>query len=457
MAFGILALVPPLVVILLAIYTKRSFEPLIVGCLVGYIMYGFLVPDAPNFFTQFVEALQGVLTNKNTGMVWIIFVCGFYGALIELIVKSGGAMAFGEYMLRYVKNRRSALIMTWFLGLFIFLDDYMSALTVGNTMKRITDKFNISREMLAFLVNTTAAPVCVIVPLSTWTIYSGKEIAKTLGKAETDWFWCFATTIPYMFYPWAVVILALLVALGWFPVIGKLKTYEAKAIQKGNLISNSSEKNSNTSTLLQNENNSPLDFLLPLFLLIAATVYFDIDALKGVIFTLTFTILYYYARKRLNYNDIFEGSLDGFKSMMLALAILTMSYVLKDVGDKMGLTQFVVESIKGKFSASVLPMIVFLAMAAISYATASSWGMYAIVLPLVVPVAIAQGANVSLTIAAVISAGAFGSHACMYSDATILTAASTDCDNVEHSLSQFPYTLIAVAMAAILFLLVGLG
>jgi tetracycline resistance efflux pump len=450
MSFGILALVPPLTVIILAVWTKRSFEPLILGCLVGYLMI-----DTSNFFGLFVDSLQGVLTNKDTGMVWIIFVCGLYGALIELIVKSGGAMAFGEYMLKYVKTRSSALLMTWFLGLFIFLDDYMSALTVGNTMKRITDKYNISREMLAFLVNTTAAPVCVIVPLSTWAIYSGKEIAKTLGKTETDWFWCFASTIPYMFYPWAVVILALLVALGVFPVFGKLKVFEANSTTKNNIDDNKTKVELN-SINVEKGHASSLDFIFPLILLIASTVYFGVDALKGVVFTLAITVLYYYLRKRLQYNAIFDASLEGFKSMMMALAILTMSYVLKDVGDKMGLTKFVVESINGKFSAGVLPMIVFLAMATISYATASSWGMYAIVLPLVVPVALSQGANIPLIIAAVISAGAFGSHACMYSDATILTASSTNCDNVEHSLSQFPYTLIAVGVAAILFLLVGI-
>jgi tetracycline resistance efflux pump len=280
MNFGLLSLVPPFVVIITAIWTKRSFESLIVGCVVGYAMIDF--------------------SDSN---VWIIYVCGFYGALIELMVRSGGGFAFGEYMLRFVKTRRSALVMTWLLGLFIFLDDYMSALTVGNTMKRITDRFHISREMLAFLVNVTAAPLCVIVPLSTWTIYAGSEIAKATGRGESEKFECFLQTIPYMFYAWSIVIIALLVALGWFPIFGKLRKFEEKARLAGEQNDLSANPKIETAT----HNGTAMDFIIPILVLIASTVFFDIEALKGVVFTLGFTIIFYLFRKRLNYDNIFEG------------------------------------------------------------------------------------------------------------------------------------------------------
>jgi tetracycline resistance efflux pump len=440
MEFGALSLIPPMVVIVLAIWTKRSIEPLIAGCLVGFLMI-----NPTTFFSQFVESLSKTLQDED--MVWVILVCGFYGALIGLLIASGGANAFGRSILERVRTRRGALVATWGLGVFMFLDDYMSALTTGATMRRVTDHHKISRGMLAFLVNTTAAPLCCIVPISTWTIYAGKLIEKEGLVADGQGFWGFLYTIPFVFYAWVVVILALFVALGWFPVFGKLAKMEADAAK-------------NPSILQKNEPISPkkansFDFLIPLIVLLAATIWFEIDALKGVIVALVFTAIFYKFSGKMRYSDVFDHAFEGFKSMLLALGILTMSYVLKLVGDKMGLTPFVVESIRSAVSGPFLPVVVFLALAFISYTTASSWGMYAIAIPLIAPVAASLGANVWLTIGAVISAGAFGSHACMYSDATILTAASCETDNVEHSLSQLPYAMIAVTAAAILYFIFG--
>ena len=149
---GIYTLIPPLVVVLFGIWTRRAFEPLLIGCLVGFVM---IAPTA--FPGNFVDALKKTLQSED--MVWVILVCGMYGSLIQLIIKSGSVMAFGDYILRYVKTRRTALVATWFMGLFIFIDDYMSALATGVTMRKVTDTYKVSREMLAFMVNATAAPV----------------------------------------------------------------------------------------------------------------------------------------------------------------------------------------------------------------------------------------------------------------------------------------------------------
>ena len=441
---GIYTLIPPLVVVLFGIWTRRAFEPLLIGCLVGFVM---IAPTA--FPGNFVDALKKTLQSED--MVWVILVCGMYGSLIQLIIKSGSVMAFGDYILRYVKTRRTALVATWFMGLFIFIDDYMSALATGVTMRKVTDTYKVSREMLAFMVNATAAPVCLLIPMSTWSIYGGSllETNKIVEKGHA--FEGFLNTIPFMFYPWAITIIALLVALGYFPLIGKLKIAEQNAFNTPSvkpIIETSDNKN------LSNKTN-PIHFLLPLSILITATLWLDKDALKGVLVGVSFTFFYYWLTRVMTFAEISDGIFEGFKSMIEALAILTMSYVLKKVGDEMGLTPYVIESVKPFLSKGMLPVVVFLALSFISYTTASSWGLYAVAIPIVIPLAQAIGANVWLSLAAVFSSGGFGSQASFFSDVTVLTSNSTECPNVQLSFAQFPYSIISLIVATLLFLVCG--
>jgi Na+/H+ antiporter NhaC len=439
---GIYALIPPLVVVILGILTRRAFEPLLVGCLVGFLMI-----SPSEFPGNFVEAMTKTLQNED--MVWIILVCGLYGSMIHLIIQSGSVMAFGDYLLRYVKSRRSSLFVSWLMGVIIFIDDYMSALATGVTMRKITDNYKVSREMLAFMVSATAAPVCLLIPMSTWSIYCGSLLESNHIVEKGQAFQGFVNTIPYMFYPWAISILALLVGMGVLPVVGRLKTAEIAAkngttapVYSGNVHINPGK-------------SGPIHFILPLGILIIATLLLNKDALKGVLVGVSFTFFYYWLTGVMRFDSISEGVFDGFKTMIVALAILTMSYILKRVGDEMGLTPYVIESVKPVLSKNLLPMIVFLALSFISYTTASSWGLYAVALPIVVPLAQAVGADVWLSAAAVFSSGAFGSQASFFSDVTVLTSNSTECSNVRLSFAQFPYSLMAVAIAAVLFLFCG--
>lgn len=449
MSFGALCLLPPLVVVILAILIRRAFEPLLIGCLTGFLIIA-LKTDVSAFPGNFVEALKKTL--EHADMVWVILVCGLYGSLIHLIIRSGGVFAFGEYVLRYVKTRKSALVATWFLGIFIFIDDYMSALATGVTMRKITDNYRVSREMLAYLVNAMAAPVCVLIPMSTWSIYVGKLMEDNKVVAGGGGFDGFLHTIPFMFYPWAVVLIALLVATGTLPLRGRLKKAETRAQTTGVLAPPDSGAAPVEEVPADWSKAKPIYFFLPLTVLIGATLWLNKDALMGVLAGVAFTFFYYWASGVMRFTELSDGIFEGFKSMVFALAILTMSYVLKLVGDQMGLTPYVIESVKPVLSKGLLPMVVFLSLSFISYTTASSWGLYAVAIPIVVPLAQALGANVWLSLAAVVSSGAFGSQASFYSDVTILTATSTECNNMELSFSALPYNLLALLVSALLFL-----
>jgi Na+/H+ antiporter NhaC len=455
MDYGIISLLPPLVVVLTGIWLKRAFEPLLLGCIAGYAIiayYNMYNPDfqlnAHQFPSNFIHGLKQAMMQED--MVWIILVCGLYGSLIHLIILSGGVFAFGELALKYVKSRRSALIVTWLLGLFIFIDDYMSALATGVTMRKITDRFQVSREMLALLVNAMAVPVCLIIPMSTWSIYCGKLLEDNNVVAKGGAFDGFLAMIPFMFYPIISIIIAFLLAIGKLPLVGSLKVAEANAMNTNNSLSNNyAEANNNNA----NESNAKsIHFFLPLLFLIGATLWLEKDALKGVLAGMVFTFFYYIFAKVMTFKAFGDGLFEGFKTMIYALAILTMSYVLKRVGDEMGLTTYVIESVKPILSKGFLPVVVFLILSFISYTTASSWGLYAVAIPIIVPLTQAVGANIWLSLAAVICTGAFGSHASFFSDVTVLTSESTECDNMKVSFAALPYNLVALVLSSLLFL-----
>lgn len=452
MDYGAWSLVPPLVVIVLAIILRASFEALLIGCLTGFIIIS--IHDGSNFFTNFVDTFYKVMQDEST--VWVILVCGLYGSLIGLMIRSGGALKFGEDMLKYIKSKKAALFGTWFLGLFIFLDDYLSALTVGVTMKKITDHFKISREYLAYIVNTTAPAWCVVVPISTWTLFVGSVLEKINFAPQGEGNSAYLSIIPFVMYGWISVMLVPFFILGIIPVFGKLKRAEQRAQQTGKTIPRKSLLSSFKPELFEtNKKPHALYFILPLAVTLAATFIFNYDALKGVMIGVAFTFIYYLLIRLGTFQQISETVFSGFNSMVYALALVVVSYILKEVGDQMGLTQYVIDSVKPLVSKELLPVIIFLSLSVITFTTGSSWGVYAVVIPIVIPLAQALNANVLMNIGAVISAGAFGANACLYSDATILTAQSTELNTLDHALSQLPLALTAFLLTALSYVVMG--
>ena len=449
MDYGFLSLVPPIIVIIIALITRLSLEPLIIGCLVG-----FAIIAKWGFFDAFLTSLQHVMQDEQ--MVWVILVCSMYGSLINLMIRSGGTLGFGNYMLRYANTPKKSMLITWMFGTFLFVDDYMNALTSGTTMKKITDHFRISREMLAFIVSSTAVTTCLIVPISTWVIFIGKLVEGTNLVAPGKGIDAYLNIIPFIAYGWVQYAVVGLVILGVIPIIGKMRKANKRAVETGQLIpDNSAEFKTETEPFKDSQQPHIQYLVVPLIVLVASTILLDKDALKGVVVTLVFTVIYYAIRKVATFKELSEAFIEGLKSMLFALVLLVMSYILKDLGDQMGLTQYVIRIVSPVVSKAMLPLCVFLSLGFIAFTTGNSWGLYAIAIPLVVSLAQQMSANVWLCIGAVVSAGAFGAHACFYSDATILAAQGTECNNYEHAITQLPFALISFFISCVVYVVLG--
>ncbi|MGL5391217.1 MAG: Na+/H+ antiporter NhaC family protein [Shewanella sp.] len=454
-----LSLIPPVVVLVLAIWLRRPIFSLIIGAVTG-----FLLLDPSQVLNNFASVSLKVMTDETIG--WLILVCGGFGALIALLVRTGGALAFGRNAIKLAKGPKSSLFMTFILGIVIFIDDYLNALTVGSTMKRVTDKFKVSREMLAYVVDSTAAPVCVLVPLSTWAVFFGGLLVDNGVAAEGQAIAVYMQAIPYMLYAWLAVAMVLLVVLGIVPAIGPMKTAQLRAAQGEpaqaqvnlDLVQTSDEYavKAIEEEFKHADNQGKLhNFLVPIFLLVAFTVYFDIDVWKGLLATLVITIPYYAVQRLMPLAEMMDQMIDGFKGMLPAISTVIAAFVFKDVCDQLLLPQYVIESLSPFMTPKLLPAVVFLSMAVLAFATGSSWGIFAVTIPIVMPLAQSVGADIPLVIGALLSASSFGSQACFYSDSTVLAAQGSGCNLVSHAVTQLPYALIAAAIAFVGFIVIA--
>jgi Na+/H+ antiporter NhaC len=440
---GFISLIPTLIVFLLAVITRRPIESLISGSLVGLVII-----HGTQFIGGFAESSIRVMTDPD--VAWVILVCGFMGSLIGILIRTGATSAFTTKMSTWVTSQKSALMASWVLGIFMFVDDYLNSLAVGSAMRNLTDKYKISREKLAYVVDSTAAPISVIIPFSTWGVFFAGLIVANGIAPEGEGLDVYISAIPYMLYAWVAVLLVPVVISGFIPALGSMKDAEARAQSTGQTVPPGAEHIDKANQSIQPKEGVkpqiPM-FVAPMTLLIAATLWFDKDFLIGIYITLGCTAAYVVIARILDMHDTFDTIIDGFKTMIEPLGVLVAAFILKDVNDSLGLANYVVMTMEPLLTPELLPAIIFASMALVSFMTGSNWGVFVIVLPIVTALANNLGADMTLVIGATLSASTFGSHACFYSDATVLTAQATGCTPMQHALTQFPYALIAAAIS----------
>ena len=464
------SLVPPLVAIVLALITKEVYSSLFIGILVGGLFYsGFSFEGT--VLHIYNEGLIGVLTDSyNMGILIFLVILG---AMVCLMNRAGGSAAFGAWSSKHIKSRVGAQLATIALGVLIFIDDYFNCLTVGSVMRPVTDKHNVSRAKLSYLIDATAAPVCIIAPISSWA-------AAVASCVEGDnGFELFINAIPYNFYA-LLTILMMIVLVVMKVDYGPMKKHEDNALN-GDIYTTEDRPYANASSDYENPKGKVIDLVIPIVSLIVCcvigmiytggffsgtdfiTAFSNCDASVGLalgsFFALVITMALYLVRRVMTFSDCMGCIPDGFKAMVPAILILIFAWTLKAMTDSLGAAPFVEGAVK-QFAGDLmafLPAIIFVIGCFLAFATGTSWGTFAILIPIVV--AVFEESNPELMIigiSACMAGAVCGDHCSPISDTTIMASAGAQCNHVNHVSTQLPYAITVAAVSFVTYIVAGL-
>ncbi|MBP3436191.1 MAG: Na+/H+ antiporter NhaC family protein [Clostridia bacterium] len=470
------SLLPPVIAIVLALITKEVYSSLLIGIVAGGVLFA-------NF--SFEGTVNHVIGNGFIGSlsdsynVGILFFLVMLGAMVALMNHAGGSAAFGRWATSHIKSRVGAQLATVCLGVLIFVDDYFNCLTVGSVMRPVTDKQNISRAKLAYLIDATAAPICIIAPISSWAAAVSGFVE---GTGATSGIALFISAIPYNFY--ALLTIAMLIFLAVTGIdFGPMKKHEKNAKENGDLFS--AEVREAVEEMEANPRGRVCDLVVPIVFLIIAcvagmiysggfftvgeegyrdfvTAFSNSDASVGLaygsFFAVVFTVIFFLCRRVLSFRKCMDCVPEGFRLMVPAIMILTCAWTLKAMTDSLGAKIFISQLVEGSASsfAMFLPAVVFLIAVGLSFATGTSWGTFGILIPIVLSVFSAQdGVITTIAISACMAGAVCGDHCSPISDTTIMASAGAQCDHINHVSTQLPYALLVAAVSFVGYLLCG--
>lgn len=464
------ALVPPVIAIALALITKEVYSSLFFGILTGALLFsGYHFEGTINHI--FVDGIISVLSDSyNVGILCFLVILG---AMVQLMNRSGGSAAFGDWASKHIKTRAGAQLATIALGCLIFIDDYFNCLTVGSVMRPVTDKHKISRAKLAYLIDSTAAPICIIAPISSWAAAVSGFVEGENGMS------LFLQTIPYNFY--ALLTIAMMILMVVLKVdFGPMHQHEINAIEHHDLYTTPERPFENAADEARREGGHLIDMLVPIFSLVICCVigmiytggffsgvsfidsFAGSDASVGLVFgsfcALVITLAFYLIRNVLSFNECMDCLPEGFKQMVPAILILTLAWSLKAMTDSLGAKEFVAGVVQGsaKNFLQFLPVIIFMIAIGLSFATGTSWGTFGILIPIVV--ACFQGIDhnmMILSMSACMAGAVCGDHCSPISDTTIMSSAGAQCLHINHVSTQIPYALTAAISSAIAYIVAG--
>lgn len=470
----VFALLPPVIAIGLALITKEVYTSLLAGIITGGLLYS-------NFNLELM--INTIFFQEDGGMVykladaWNVGILVFLvmlGILVSMLNKAGGSAAFGKWASKHIKTRVGAQISVMILGVLIFVDDYFNCLTVGSVMRPVTDRHKVSRAKLSYIIDATAAPVCIIAPISSWAAAVTSSVPEDSG---INGFAVFLQTIPYNLYAILTLVMVLLVTVLRVD-FGPMKKHEMNAIA-GDLFTTPGRPYEGNEEEVINEKAHVLDLILPVAVLIASCIvamvytggFFEgasfvdafaaSDASVGLVLggavTLVFTFIYYMMRDVLSFEEFAKCIPEGFQSMIAPILILTMAWTLSGMTNLLGAKYFVADLVANSASAmqGFIPMIIFLVAAFLAFATGTSWGTFSILIPIVIGV-FPEGQMMVISIASCLAGAVCGDHCSPISDTTIMASAGGHCEHVNHVVTQLPYVLVVGSVCMVGYLLIGI-
>ena len=458
------ALVPPIIAIGLALITKEVYSSLFIGAVAGALFYA----------GSHVEALDSLLNDgivaaisDNAGIFMFLVLLGI---LVALLNKAGGSAAFGRWAKTHIKTRGGAMFATFLLGILIFVDDYFNCLTVGSVMRPVTDGHRISRAKLSYLIDATAAPICMIAPISSWA-------AAVSGVVEDySGFELFVRAIPFNFYSLLTIVMVLFLCKSGMDY-GPMRRHELNAIRNGDLFTEGEQPEAVEE--VSNPRARVIDLVLPIVVLVVLCVtgliysgvlaggvgifgaFENCDAFFGLpwgaLIALVFTVIYFIARRVITFKEAMACVPQGFCAMVPAILILTLATSLKNMTSLLGAKEFVGTLMKSASSGlySLLPAVIFLVACGLAFATGTSWGTFGILIPIVTEVFKADFTLMIVGVSACLAGAVFGDHVSPISDTTIMASAGAQCNHINHVSTQFPYAATVAAVSFVTYIVAG--
>ncbi|MCR4591130.1 MAG: Na+/H+ antiporter NhaC family protein [Lachnospiraceae bacterium] len=448
------SLLPPVIAIVLAFITKEVYSALFVGIISGALLYGQFNP-----WISF-ESIFTVMT-ENIDLNILIFLV-MLGMIVILMQKSGGSAAYARWAATKIKNRKMALLATTFLGMVIFVDDYFNCLTVGSVMRPVTDKYKVSRAKLAYIIDSTAAPVCIIAPISSWAAAVNSYVPEDAGINGLQ---LFISTIPYNLYALLTLLMVIYTSARAID-FGTMKIHEDNAINNNDLFTDHQDESQPVEEIKENPNGRVYDLLVPTLMLIVSAVcammytgfssgatniqeaFADCDSEISLIFatfiTVLFLFFFYIPRKIVSFTEFMQSFVQGFQLMIPAIAILTFAWTLKGMTQALGIGDYVSGVVgNASYGLNFVPVIMFVIAIFIAFSTGTSWGTFAILVPIVTSIFGAESLQMMIiSVSAVLAGSVCGDHISPISDTTIMSSAGAQCYHMNHVSTQMQYAVI---------------
>lgn len=463
------SIVPPILAITLALITKEVYVSLFAGVLLGALFVAGFHPWE-TFDTLFTTMADSIDLN-------IVIFLVLLGMVVALMTKSGGSKAYGDWASQRIKTKKGALLATTGLGCLIFVDDYFNCLTVGSVMRPVTDKNKISRAKLAYIIDSTAAPVCIIAPISSWAAAVNSYVPE---DSSMSGFQLFINTIPFNLYALLTIFTVVFLAVTGID-FGKMKIHERNAA-KGDLFTSGKDDIESSESQPQNlsAKGKVIDLVLPVIVLIISAVgamiytgflsgatnvvdaFANCNSSKSLIFGGIITVIFmgflYLPRRVLRFGNFMSSLVEGFKLMVPAITILVFAWTLKGMGDQLAISDFVKTTVGNNASASIfIPVIMFAIAIFLGFSTGTSWGTFAILVPIVIGMFASTDQNMMvISVSAVLAGAVCGDHISPISDTTIMSSAGAQCNHINHVSTQMQYALIVAAVSAVGYIISGI-
>ncbi|WP_136041230.1 MULTISPECIES: Na+/H+ antiporter NhaC family protein [unclassified Microbacterium] len=476
--FGALALLPIVVILIVAVATRRTLFALFCGTIAGALILG-----GWGGFDVWVEYTGKALSNATAQ--WLLLIVALFGILMMLFEKSGIVTDFARWAERFVTSRRKSTVLTFLLSVVLFVDDYLNVLTTGTSMKQVTDRYRVPRTQLGAIMKMTAAPIAVLVPVSTWALFfSGLFEAQGVTVGGTG-FGAYLQAIPFIFFGWAALAVALLMSIGWLPKLGVIKRDAIRAERDGDVFplgTTDDERRAEGVALLAEleaddpdgstaqrvatalatsaeadagRKPQPWGFLTAMAVLVGVTIATNANVVAGTAAALAVTLVIVLVQRRLSIRGVLDAALEGIESMLFVMILTVLAFMVQEMNIALQLAEFVIQVTEPVLTPALLPAIVFAVCGIYAYATGSFWDLAAVITPVVLPLALALGADPILAGAAVFSGAALGSTTCLYGDGIILASRSIGIKPINLMLAILPYAGIAAGLSFVMYLVTG--